>query len=142
LIIFEGTEMKSVRRLVLASLIGLSAGVAFAQAGGKSPGPGSGPMGPGPGASGPGMGMGMGAGMGPGVGRGAARWGSDVTPGWGMMNPQERMDHQDRMRAMKTYEECKTYRDQHHEQMAARAAERGGKAPAAPRRDACGELKK
>jgi hypothetical protein len=88
------------------------------------------------------MGMGMGAGMGPGVGRGAARWGSDVTPGWAMMNPQERKDHQDRMRAMNTYAECKTYRDQHHEQMAARAVERRGNALAKPRRDACGELKK
>lgn len=46
------------------------------------------------------------------------------------------------MRAMKTYDECKTYRDQLHEQMVARAKERGGKALAPPRRDACSGLKK
>jgi hypothetical protein len=45
------------------------------------------------------------------------------------------------MRSMKTYEECKTYLAQHHEQMAARAKERGGKALAEPRRDACAGLK-
>lgn len=129
--------MNNLRMFVLSSLIGLSAGVAFAQpGGGKGPGTGPGPMGAGPSASAPGMGMG------PGGGRGGARWGSDFTPGWSLMNPQERKDHQDRMRAMKTYDECKTYRDQHHEQMAARAKERGGKALAQPRRDACSGLKK
>lgn len=71
----------------------------------------------------------------------AARWGSDYTPGWSMMSPQERTEHQARMRSMKTYEECKTYQTQHHEQMAARAKERGGKALAQPRRDACAGLK-
>ncbi len=49
------------------------------------------------------------------------------------MNPQERKDHQERMRNMKTCDECKAYRDQHHEEMAARAKERGGKALAQPR---------
>jgi hypothetical protein len=133
--------MKNLRMAVLTSLIGLSASVAFAQAGGgKSPGARSGPMGAEPAATAPGMGMGMG--MGPDGGRGAARWGSDFTPGWVLMNPQERKDHQDRMRAMKTYDECKTYRNQQYEQMAARAKERGGKALAQPRREACGELKK
>jgi hypothetical protein len=57
------------------------------------------------------------------------------------MTPQERNEHRDRMRAMKTYEECKTYQAQHHEQMAARAKERGGAALAQPRRDACSGLK-
>ena len=38
--------MKSVQALLLASLIGLSAGIALAQPGsGKGPGPGAGPMG-------------------------------------------------------------------------------------------------
>ncbi len=99
-------------------------------------------MGAGPGASAPGVGMGMGMGKGPGAGRGSARWGSDFTPGWGLMTPDERKDHQAHMRAMTTYDECKTYRDQHHEQMAARAKEHGGKALAQPRRDACSGLKK
>lgn len=131
--------MKNLRLIVLASLIGVSTGVAMAQpGGGKGPGAGPGPMGAGPAASAPGMGMGMG----PGAGRGAARWGSDTTPGWALMTQQERNEHRDRMRSMKTYEECKTYQDQHHEQMAARAKERGGKALAQPRRDACSGLKK
>lgn len=129
--------MKSLRIVVLASLVGLSTGVAMAQPGsGKGPGAGSGPMGAGPAASAPGMGMGAGG------GRGAARWGSDSTPGWTLMTQQERNEHRGRMRSMKTYEECKTYQAQHHEQMVARAKERGGKALAQPRRDACSGLKK
>ncbi len=131
--------MKNLRMVVLASVIGLSAGMVFAQAGGgKGPGPGPGPMGAGPAASAPGMGMGMG----PGGGRGAARWGSDFTPGWTLMNQQERNEHRDRMHSMKTYEECKAYQERHHDQMAARTKERGGKALAQPRRDACAGLKK
>lgn len=129
--------MKDFRRMVLASVIGVSAGLALAQPGaGKGPGAGPGPMGAGPAASAPGLGMGMGGGA------GAARWGSDYTPGWALMTEQERNEHRDRMRAMKTYEECKAYRDQHHEQMVARARERGGPALAQPRRDACSGWKK
>lgn len=127
--------MKNLRTVLFVSLIGLSAGLAFAQPGsGKGAGPG--PMGAGPAASAPGMGMG------PGGGRGAARWGSDFTPGWALMSAQERQDHQSQMRAMKTYDECKAFRDQHHEQMVARAKERGGKAMPQPRRDACASLQK
>jgi hypothetical protein len=133
--------MKNLRMMVLASLMAVSTGAAMAQPGsGRGPGAGTGPMGAGPAASAPGMGMGMG--MGPGGGRGVARYGSDYTPGWALMSQQERNDHRDRMRSMKSYEECRSYQDQHHEQMAARAKERGGKALAQPRRDACGSLKK
>ena len=131
--------MKNLRMIVLASLVGLSAGVATAQPGsGRGPGAGPGPgvMGAGATASAPGMGMG------PGGDRGAARWGSDYTPGWALMTQQERNEHRERMRSMSTYEECKTYQEQHHEQMAARAKERGGKPLAQPRRDACSGLKK
>lgn len=131
--------MKHLRTMVLASVMAVSVGAAMAQPGsGKGPGAGTGPMGAGPAASAPGMGKGMG----PGGGRGAARSGSDYTPGWALMSQQERNDHRDRMRSMKSYEECKSSQDQHHEQMAARAKERGGKALAMPRRDACGSLKK
>ena len=72
---------------------------------------------------------------------GGPRWGSDATSGWSMMSPQERQEHQARMSAMKTYDECKTYRDEHHRQMVERAKEQGGSAPAQPRRDACAGLK-
>lgn len=129
--------MKNLRTIVLATLMAVSMGAAMAQPGsGKGPGAGTGTMGAGPTASAPGMGMG------PDGGQGAARYGSDYTPGWTLMSEQERNEHRDRMRSMKTYEECKSYQDQHHEQMAARAKERGGKALAQPRRDACGSLKK
>lgn len=131
--------MKNLRTMLLASLMAVSMGAAMAQpSSGKGRGAGTGPMSAGPAASAPGMGMGMG----PGGGRGAARYGSDYPPGWALMSQQERNEHRDRMRSMKTYEECKAYQDQHHEQMAARAKERGGKALAQPRRDACGSLKK
>jgi hypothetical protein len=46
------------------------------------------------------------------------------------------------MRAMTNHAECKSYRDQHPEQMAARAKQRGGKVLAQPHRDACAALKK
>ena len=125
--------------IVLTSLLALSTGTVLAQpGGGRGPGGGQGPMGASPAASAPGMGMGMG----PGGGRGAARWGADYTPGWALMTEQERNEHRERMRAMKTYEECKTYQEQHHEQMAARAKDRDGKTLAQPRRDACSGLKK
>lgn len=127
--------MKYVQIAILASLFGFAAGAAFAQPGvGQGPGPG--PMGAGPAASAPRMGMG------PGSGRGVARWGADFTPGWALMNPQERKIHQDRMRSLTSYDECKAYVEQHHEQMMARAKERGGNAVAQPRRDACVGLKR
>jgi hypothetical protein len=61
--------------------------------------------------------------------------------GWGLMTRQERTEHRDKIRSMKTYEECKAYVEQHHTQMAARAKEKGGSMPAQPRRDACAWLK-
>jgi hypothetical protein len=57
------------------------------------------------------------------------------------MTPAERTEHQTRMRSMKTHEECKTYMGQHHEQMAARAKEKGVTVPGQPRRDPCAGLK-
>ncbi len=107
--------MKKARPIMLAALLGLSASVATAQPGG---GPGMGP------------------------GAGAMRWGADVTPGWALMTEQERREHQERMRTMTTYEACKAYQAQHHEQMAARAKERGAGPLPQPRRDPCIGLKK
>jgi len=74
--------------------------------------------------------------------RGAGRAGADYTPGWSRMTPQEGTEHRERMRAMRSPEECEAYRAQHHEQMAARARERGLQALPGPRRDPCGALKK
>jgi hypothetical protein len=127
--------MANLRSMTLASLIGLSMGAALAQ-----PAGGPGPMGANQAASAPGAGMGMG--MAAKGGQQAARWGSSYTPGWTLMTQEERNEHRSRMLSMKTYEECKAYQDQHREQMAARAKERGGKALPTPRRDACANLKK
>lgn len=127
--------MKTMRLLVTlsvaASAVTLLGTSALAQPqGGAGPAAGAASAASAPG----GMGMGMRGGH-------AAQWGADFTPGWSMMTRTERNAHRDHMRAMTTYEECKTYMDQHHEQMATRAKEKGGKALAQPRRDACAGLR-
>jgi hypothetical protein len=148
--------MKVIRTLAVLGLSALGAALVGAQpasapgpgTNASSPGPGTRASGPGPGprgASAPGMGTRMGQGMGPGAQagpRGAGRWGTDYTPGWGMMSPKERDDHRARIGAAKTYDECKTLQQQHRDAMAARAKERGVNAPLPqPRRDACAGLK-
>ena len=72
----------------------------------------------------------------------SGRWGSGVTTGWSMMTPEERKEHQTRMQSMTNYADCKSYTDEHHQQMVKRAAENGRTAPAQPRRDACTGLKR
>lgn len=47
------------------------------------------------------------------------------TSGWHYMTPDERIEHQRRMRSFATYEECKTYQTEHRAQMAARAQQQG-----------------
>jgi hypothetical protein len=128
--------MMSIRWTAMPIAAMLAFGVALAQGG---PGRGAG-AGPGPGSNASAPGAGPGAGMRGGRAMGG-RSGADFTPGWSMMTPAERGEHQARMRSMKTYEQCKAYQTQHHEQMAARAKERGGKPLAQPRRDACAALK-
>jgi hypothetical protein len=68
--------------------------------------------------------------------------GSRDTSGWAMMDKDERSEHREKMRAMKSYDECKAYADAHHAKMMDRAKEKGRTMPSAPRRDACGWLKK
>lgn len=41
--------------------------------------------------------------------------------GWQFMSPEERVEHQRRMRSFDRYEECKAYQAAHHAQMAERA---------------------
>jgi hypothetical protein len=84
-------------------------------------------------------GMGMGGGTG---GGGMYRCaGVDNTYGWAMMTPQEREAHQKRMFDLKSHGECKAYMDQHHQQMADRARQRGSAMPGQPPRDMCEGLK-
>ncbi len=78
----------------------------------------------------------MRGGMGPG-----ARWGQGYTFGWSMMSEAERQQHRDRLATLQTYDECRRTMDQHHDEMVARAKERGIAMPAQPRRDACAGLK-
>lgn len=47
------------------------------------------------------------------------------TSGWYYMTPNERVEHQRRMRSFETYEECKVYQAEHHVQMAERARQQG-----------------
>lgn len=48
------------------------------------------------------------------------------TSGWSFMTPDERIEHQRRMRGFNTYDECAAYQRQHHAYMAERAARAGG----------------
>lgn len=116
--------------LIAALLLGICVPV-LAQ-----PGPGSGRCGPGTAASGASVDCPAGRGAGPGM-----RWGRNQTPGWAMMSEAERSEHAARMRDFKSHDECKTYLEQHHAQMTARAKERGQSMPARPRRDPCAGLK-
>jgi Spy/CpxP family protein refolding chaperone len=86
-------------------------------------------------ASAPSKGMGMGPMHG-------WRMDRNNTPGWSLMSEAERQAHHDKMRAMTDHAACSAYMEQHHEQMAARAKERGQTLPAMPRRDHCAPLKK
>lgn len=52
------------------------------------------------------------------------------TWGWQLMTPQERTEHQNKMRSFQTYEECKAYQEEHHKLMEARAKEKGVTLPA------------
>jgi hypothetical protein len=124
----EEPAMKRIRILAVAAVLAMAAGVVPAQ-------PGRG-VGPGPGASTPSGGPG---GMGRGMG---GRWGADFTAGWSMMTPQERQDHQARMRSMTNYDGCRAYMDQHHQQMVERARQQGRAVPSQSRRDACVGLKR
>lgn len=128
--------MSTTRHRMVASAVVLGATVALAQG---SAGAGAGPrmQGAGPSVSAPGMGAGPAQRA---ERQASGRWGSDYTPGWALMTTPERNEHRDRLRAMKTLEECHAYVAQHHEQMAARAKERNQPLPK-PRRDACANLK-
>jgi hypothetical protein len=90
--------------------------------------------------------MGPGAGMGPCAGQGPAGKGKqfnlnkDNTWGYQLMTPEERTAQRDKMRATKTYDECKALQDEHHKAMEARATEQGKTLPA-PRNNGCDRMK-
>ncbi|MCW5657238.1 MAG: hypothetical protein KIT60_06020 [Burkholderiaceae bacterium] len=127
---------------VAAALAAAVGGVSAQQGAGPGPGPGASAPRGGPGM----MGGPMGGRGGPaasaprGPGMMGGRWGSQYTPGWSMMTPQERTEHQEKMRSMTNRDECRAYMEQHHQQMMERAKDKGVNMPARPRRDACARL--
>lgn len=124
--------MQALRSIVAGTTLLLVACVASAQTGASAASGAS--------ASAPRM-MGGRAGMGGHQAMGG-RWGSDVTSGWSMMTPAERREHRAKMQSMTNYADCKSYMDEHHQEMVKRAAEKGRAAPAQPHRDACAGLKR
>jgi hypothetical protein len=111
-------NMTSRRCLTLVVMLFIS-GAALAQSG--------------PGMGGPGMG-------GAGGGWKQWKWDADTVPGWQLMTPEERSEHQKKMRSVKTFDECEAYHQQHRGLMEQRAKEKGVTL-ATPRRDPCDMMK-
>lgn len=61
---------------------------------------------------------------GPGGARGM-RFDRTNTPGWTLMTVEERNAYQDKIRAVKTYDECKLIQTEQHSLMETRAKEKG-----------------
>ena len=97
------------RRMLLAAAL-----AGFAVAANAQPGPGYGP-----GRGGP-----MGGPM-----MGGPRVGADVTPGWAMMTPDERREHQEKMRGFKDQQACQAYMEDFHKKMQERAKQQGKTLP-------------
>lgn len=101
---------------------------------------------PGPGMGwghGTGGGLGMGMQNGPGadqMGPGARGMGARGGMGGALMTPEERTAMQAKMRAVKTYDECKLVQDEQHKIMETRAAEKGITLPT-PRQNRCDMMK-
>jgi hypothetical protein len=72
----------------------------------------------------------------------AGPWRADEqnTRGWDLMTPQERIDHQARVRGFADYQSCQAYRTRHHGLMVERARQRGLTLPESGR-DFCDRLK-
>lgn len=92
--------------------------------------------------SGPVAGNGMGAGPGSGQmgGMRGMRFNQTNTPGWTLMTPEERTAIQTKMRAVKTYEECKLVQSEQHAAMEVRAKEKGVTLNV-PRQNGCDRMK-
>ena len=138
-----------IKRFVQVVVLGAAlASPAMAQMG---MGGGGGGWGGGPGMQGGMGGMGGQYGMGPGGGRGMHGMGrggmgrgmmadQNVARGWQLMTPEERTAQQVKMRAVKTYDECKAVQTEHRSTMEARAKEKG-LSLFTPRGNACDNLK-
>lgn len=105
----------------------------------------------GPGMQGGAAGQGGWYGMGPGGGRGMSGMGrggmgrgmmanQNVARGWQFLTPEERTAQQVKMRAVKTYDECKSVQTEHRSTIEARAKEKGVNV-LTPRGNPCDNLK-
>jgi hypothetical protein len=112
----------TLKSITLATLLGAALTASVLAQPGPGPGMGGG-MGAGAGMQGAGPGTGP---IGPG-GRGmrGMRFDKNNTPGWTLMTTQERAANQVKMRAVKTFDECKLLQAEHHTAMEARAKEKG-----------------
>lgn len=72
--------------------------------------------------------------------RGPWRAGAGNTTGWQLMTPEERVDHQRRMRGFDSYDACVAYQTAHHASMADRA-QRAGLQLRPGRHGGCDELR-
>ena len=83
---------------------------------------------------------GPGTGYGGHGGRGMRFNQSNAARGWTLMTPEERTAFQIKMRAVKTYDECKLTQAEHRSVMETRAKDKGVSLMA-PRQNACDNLK-
>lgn len=72
--------------------------------------------------------------------RGPWRASEANTRGWQLMSPEERIEHQSRIRSFTTLEECRSYQLSHHQLMEERARQRGVALPGGGQ-DICAHLK-
>ena len=72
--------------------------------------------------------------------RGPVRASEGNTRGWQLMTPEERIEHQAKIRGFTTYEKCRSYQVGHHQLMQERARQRGMVLPQG-RRDICEHLR-
>lgn len=120
--------------ITLATVLGAALSASVLAQNGPGAGPGAG-MGAGPGA-----GMGAGSGAGPmmqgGRGMRGMPFNQGNTSGWTLMTAEERTAQQNRLREVKTYEECIQVQADHRTTMEARAKEKGVTLNT-PRQNAC-----
>jgi hypothetical protein len=65
----------------------------------------------------------------------------DNTAGWDLMSPAERIEHQRRIRGVRTYGACVAYEQWHERRVSERAGARSGQSYAQPRYSGCAQLK-
>lgn len=71
------------------------------------------------------------------------RWSGNQgnTYGWQLMTPEERAEHQTKLRGLTEYSACKDYVDSHRNRMDERAKEKGLTLPATRRNNPCDRMK-